>query len=353
MTDAPRTDRNHFRFLNEAAREVGSWLRLVRKRSPALYTVLRIIFFLLLGIASYLVEQVCEGGWTVMLLLALFGILLFLAVFAFDYASAQRINYQFFWKPWILILMLILYIMFLGFRSGYQKIQSADLLTKTNVLYSDVIGNLKTEIADTNSYFVGEFNNLKGQLADAKHDRDHYQEMLAPFEAYALAKYTNAPIDERLELYGQTLSVITNELAGDRPILHLEINGAKCGNYESPKLGTILQYTPTLVNTNRRIALYIVNDSEVTAEKTSIDFIADIDPTNVLADQWLLEPKSANGWNHWHLVATDSYGDVQGWYPQAIIISQHFNQPFLMTQFSIHADRSKTWVYPVSFKFQN
>jgi hypothetical protein len=196
-------------------------------------------------------------------------------------------------------------------------------------------------------------SNLKGQLTDAKQERDKYQMMLAPFEAYAIAKYTNAPLDQRLELYGQTLSAITNALASDKPVLHLEINGTKIGGYESPKPGVRIPSSPILLNTNRQIAMHIFNDSETTAEHISVDFIADIAPTNVLADQWILEPRNANGWNHWHLVATDSYGSFQVWFPQTIEISQNFKQKYLVAQFIIHADRSKSRVYSINCILQN
>ena len=220
-------------------------------------------------------------------------------------------------------------------------------------------GDVDAKIYNATNYWGAELvkrefdiSELKGEMADAKHDRDHYQEMLAPFEAYAIAKYTNAPLDQRLEFYGQTLSVITNELASDKPVIYLEINGTKITSFESPKPGEIMPTTPVLLNTNRQIVLHIFNDSMVTAEHLTIDFMADIDPTNVLSDQWFLEPPSSNGWNHWHLVATDSYGASQAWYPQTIIISQNFNQPILTAQFSIHADRSKTWGYSIKFMLQ-
>jgi hypothetical protein len=177
--------------------------------------------------------------------------------------------------------------------------------------------------------------------------------MLSPFEAFALAKYTNAPIEQRLEMLSATMSLITNALASDRPILHLEINGTKIASCESPKLGENLNLVPILLNTNRQIGLHIFNDSEVTAEHITIDFMAPVDSTNILADQWILEPKNPNGWNQWHSVAADSYGDIQVWSPQTVVISQGFKQRFLTGEFFIHADRSATWAYAVSFIFQN
>jgi len=55
--------------------------------------------------------------------------------------------------------------------------------------------NIDAKLSGITNYFGGELgkrdadiSNLKGQLCDAKQDRDKYQMMLAPFEAMAIAK---------------------------------------------------------------------------------------------------------------------------------------------------------------------
>jgi hypothetical protein len=68
--------------------------------------------------------------------------------------------------------------------------------------------NIDTEISGVTNYFNGEISNLRGQLTDAKQDRDKYQVMLAPFEAMAIAKYTNAPLDQRLDLLANQMGTI-------------------------------------------------------------------------------------------------------------------------------------------------
>jgi hypothetical protein len=186
-------------------------------------------------------------------------------------------------------------------------------------------------------------SNLKGQLTEAKADRDKNQLMLAPFEAMAIAKNTNAPLNQRLDLLVNAMTAVTNAIASDKPVLHLEINGFKFTSYESPKVGDVMPSTSLLLNTNRQIALFVVNDSTVTAEHITVDFVADIDSSNILADQWVLEPKVLGGRNHWHSVATDTQGAMGGWTPQTIVISQTFKNRFLNGQFLIHADRSTTW----------
>ena len=208
------------------------------------------------------------------------------------------------------------------------------------------------KISGLENSFKSQISEIKGQLDDAKQDRDKYQLLLAPFQAMAIAKYTNAPLEQRLELYSQTLSAVTNELESDRPIIHLEINGQKFTSYVSPKLGTAIQLTPLILNTNRQIALQIYNDSETTAEHATVDFMADTDPTNIVADQWTLEPKSSGGMNHWRSVSDESIGSIGNWDFQTITISQNYNQPSLVAQIFIHADRSKTSEYAIGFIIQ-
>jgi hypothetical protein len=211
--------------------------------------------------------------------------------------------------------------------------------------------DVDAKISDATNYFGGVISDLKGQLTDAKSDRDKYELMLAPFQAAALKIYTNAPLDQRLEILASTMNVVTNELANDKPILHLEINGTRPVAFESVKVGEMLPATPILLNTNNQIALAIYNDSQITAEHVSVDFIAAIDPTNVLADQWMLEPKTPSGENHWHLVATDSYGALEFWFPQTITISHNFQQQLLLGRFTIHADHSMSWTYSIALAF--
>lgn len=52
---------------------------------------------------------------------------------------------------------------------------------------------------------------LQGQLKDAKHDRDHYQEMLAPFEAYAMSKYSGNGADALKKLSDDISQMESNE----------------------------------------------------------------------------------------------------------------------------------------------
>jgi len=200
-------------------------------------------------------------------------------------------------------------------------------------------------------------NQLKGELSATKQDRDKYQILLAPYEAYALAKYTNAPIDQRLELLTAAMLSFTNQFNADKPILGLQINGQTinplAGNL---KKGDDLYPNATIqLSTNREISIVVVNDSEATAEHITVDFFAGIDVTNVVANGWLLEVPGANNVNNWRITAEASFGQFEnlylGQYP--IKILPNYKKQFLTAHIRLHSDRSKTFMFVVLFVFPN
>jgi len=218
--------------------------------------------------------------------------------------------------------------------------------------------NVDSKLSGTTNYFSGRIDGLNDELKDAKHDRDHYQEMLAPFQAMAIAKYTNAPMDQRLDLLADGIAKkftnVVQMIERDRPVIHLEVNGVKIQSYESAKPGSLVQMTPMLL-TNRQIQLKVMNDSEVTAEHITISFRGDVESSNVLADQWISSPFGTmpSNWNQWYSKSDNSipYGDW--WAPQTIQISPNFARSNLITEFTVHADRSKNWAYAINFILSN
>src|ERR1017187_10654949 len=89
--------KNHFNRLKKLARPIEIWLRLIRRRIPQFFKFLQIISFVLITIAAWLIEHVCEGGGTVMLLLAILSVLVFVIVVAIVYLVGQRLNLHVFW----------------------------------------------------------------------------------------------------------------------------------------------------------------------------------------------------------------------------------------------------------------
>lgn len=352
-------DRNHFKFLNKITAKISSLLERIRIASAAFYFALQIIFFLLLAIATYFIEQACDKGWTVILLLALFGILFFLAVFAFDYANAKRINHQFFWKPWILILILILYIMFLGLRIGGQRTENARQLQDTNDFFNDIARNLTNTIEATNSYYISKIGKLRdsiselnGELTDAKQDRNHYQEMLAPFEAMAIAKYTNAPMDQRLDLLTESMDSFTNilnEIQSEKPKLQLRINGIILP-YVDNSPGAVVTGTQISIKKTDAISITISNSSVNTASHIVIDFLAPIDPTNIEAVGWSQQPSNGIG-NHWDTMSDFSTAQYESFLASPLKISPNFKAQYLYAQIIYHAENSHAFKAAATFVF--
>ncbi len=213
------------------------------------------------------------------------------------------------------------------------------------ITHSRTEGDIDAKLSGLTNYFNGEISNFKGQLADAKQDRDKYQMMLAPFEAMAIVKYTNAPMEQRLTLLSEMLVSI-------EPELNLEVEGIMLTNITFQLGSPIMPNITIMIGTNRDIPFKVGNVSESTAEHLTIDFVANIDPTNISADQWTLEPKNSDGENHWHLVATDTYGKDETWHTQTIHLKPSWRQNFLLGQIRTHAGRSKTKEYVVLFTFQ-
>jgi hypothetical protein len=147
-------------------------------------------------------------------------------------------------------------------------------------------------------------SDLKGQLTDAKHDRDHYQELLAPFEAYAMAKFTNEPNEERLNLLLKqvefstaSLSNIFTEIEQEKPKLITIINAQKVSS------NMILHITK---QASRGMQFIVMNIGGGTANGISVIFSAPIANSNVvMSGQWYWggpEYETNNAiWNHWDL----------------------------------------------------
>ena len=200
------------------------------------------------------------------------------------------------------------------------------------------------KIAGLTNNFNNQISELKGELTDAKRDRDHYQELLAPFEAMAIAKYTNAPLDQRLDLLTQGMSAITNVLSNiesGKPIFELLIDGFSIANNQTVPL-----------KESREFKIGAGNKGEITAKNTTIDFSAPINATNLIfSTDWQPEPstKQADGteWNHWLAISLISEGKGDAFIAAPLTISTNFSAPFLPLKIKIHSDESKTQIYDI------
>ena len=356
--------KNHFNRLKKLARPIEIWLRLIRRRIPQFFKFLQIIGFVLITIAAWLIEHVCEGGGTVMLFLAILSVLLFVIIFAFDYIVAKRINHQFFWKPWLMIFLLVFVIMFLGLRIGGQRKENARQLQETNDFYADITRNLSNRIDLINSDYTTKagqlhdtISGLNSQLTDAKQERDKYQLMLAPFQAAALKIFTNAPLDQRLDLLADEMGIITNALGvmggfAKQAILELRANGQTNLSYSYADLGQVNEVTNHITMSNVwQIQISILNRSKFPALHGFVDLFAVSDPTNVVATGWQPEP-FAYGRAYWRYDANLSIPKNGEWYVATIIISTNLSQSVLHTQIDFSADNAETKSCFIEFLFK-
>jgi hypothetical protein len=196
------------------------------------------------------------------------------------------------------------------------------------------VNGIDVEISNLTNSFNGQISELKGQLADAKQDRDKYQMMLAPFQAMAIAKYTNAPMDQRLDLLANEMSVITNVLAG------LKLAGLK---FEKPSFIFFLngkQVTNDSIITlpkDRKIIFTIVNKGNITAENLTADFSAPTDATNVDSPGWSEQNSIVNSktmqkieeFSHWTVVSDHSVAPPNGFTTPPLILSKNLSDSYV------------------------
>jgi len=117
----------------------------------------------------------------------------------------------------------------------------------------------------------------KGELKDAKGDRDKYQLMLAPFQAMAIQVYTNVPLDKRLDYFtSQFLTFKTNlltDIEAEKPFFDFFINNRLVTN------GSVIS-----VKESRQLEINIRNSSEISAE--NLNSLALILPVKIFGKEF-------------------------------------------------------------------
>jgi hypothetical protein len=113
---------------------------------------------------------------------------------------------------------------------------------------------------------ANKLESVKGELKDAKQERDKYQVMLAPFEAAALKLYTNVPASEGLQqLSDQILSAQSNLL------ISLESQRPSFDLYNDTRLitnGSIIS-----LKENRTLELHVYNATPCNSRTINRNFL--------------------------------------------------------------------------------
>jgi hypothetical protein len=248
--------------------------------------------------------------------------------------------------------------------------------------------NIDAKLSGITNYFSGELDKkeadiseLRGELSDAKADRDKNQLMLAPFQAMAIAKYTNAPMDQRLDLLAQGMAAITNALGNlhsDIPSFELRVNDST----NSIMSGSVLALSEA-----REIKLWVGNIGNATAENLTIAITAPISSANLNFSGWrpqagiveLNTMKTLDWLGEWRTVSDQSVAIGDAFEAPPLILSKRLTSPSftvgavnqvfhsvgslrfnlptnsvlpaLPVEIRVYADRSKAQVFDLFFTY--
>lgn len=203
---------------------------------------------------------------------------------------------------------------------------------------------------------ASKLESVKGELKDAKQDRDKYQIMLAPFQAMAIKIYTNVPIEERMEFFtvqmSQSQSNILNALESEKPSFELSINDE-----------IVTNGSKIYLKQPRVVRLTVANVSSVTAEQLQIDLEtpSEIDKTNISAGfSWKEEPLSTvknkdnsimpSGY-HWMAKSDFAIAPRHGFALSDLEISTNIPYSGMDVRFDVYAARSKLQTYRITLMF--
>jgi len=327
----------HFNRLDNWVRQFIAFADSFKEKHPTFYWIVQLPLLAIATIASWLLwEFFDEGGWIVIGAIALL-LLILLLVFMWDYFRARRASYQFFFKPWAMLMLMFAATCYLGARhhsqrQAIEKKAETDLTTTTNH-YEKMVSDLDQI---TNSQFA-QMSDLHGQLTEAKADRDKYQMMLAPFQAAALKIYTNEPLQGRLDLLANEVSGLSRDAD-----LQLLINDSTNLIEADVPLGVSIVVSNAFFLTNREISMVVVNSSKYPSVKTRIDFNAEINATNLDTPGWRIQPPGSLGWPHWVYEDDSSIPHNFEWYASSIHVSTNYPSGYFRAECTLSSDNSKT-----------
>jgi hypothetical protein len=199
----------------------------------------------------------------------------------------------------------------------------------------------------TKSGINDKMSDLKGQLTDAKQDRDKYQTMLAPFQAAALKIYTNEPLNRRLDL-------LANEMGEIPKLANVDLVINSSGDFVICDMPSTIPTAASniVILTDRKISVGLYNESKYPAINAFVNFVAPIGTTNVNADGWFTEPQNQDGRNHWQYTVDHSIARYYTHKMSTVDISTNFTPDFFIGEFDIGADNAESKAYLIGFRFQ-
>jgi len=203
---------------------------------------------------------------------------------------------------------------------------------------------IDTEKSNITNYFIGQISELKGQLSDAKQERDKYQLMVVPFQAAALKIYTNEPLEGRLDLLAGELGEMSKQAQ-----IELWINGTTNLILTDGEPGDALVVSNFITLADRKIRIGILNKSKYPAIHANIDFLVPLGPTNFSLPGWDSQPAETPRYSNWRYDSEHSVPRNCVWNISTIEVNTNYSGNFFQGAFTISADNAETKQYYISF----
>jgi hypothetical protein len=182
------------------------------------------------------------------------------------------------------------------------------------------------------------------------------QNALASWIMLAKSGNTNTPLTERLDSLTEGLEEntksLTNMLGASVSIIpkfDVSINGQKIPNSSFP-------YSIINLKRAREIFLTATNMGDVTVDRLTVYFGANLDQTNISSAGWDLSVEGAGllGYLHsWKITAQDILGGGDIFNVSTLTISTNYTLPFFEGLVVVQSPYSKKQIYPVIFIFNN
>jgi len=359
-------------WLHNTCAKIKSWFDNLESKNLFAFWVFKIVGWLFLTVAAILVGDFwphLQWGWIMTVCRWLIGVLILSVFLILDYRKGKLNGLQLFWRPWLLILAFSILFLIIRFQQA-SEINSFNLtLASTNSHFSEKIATLNYQSSSDHDFYSGITNKLHDgivalsqQATDAKNaeqgmrqERDHYHDLLVPFEAFAMAKYTNESVEQSLPLLIASMTAtITNALNGissEKTTICLMLNKTYPINVDNTE-GAIVTNTPFAIVITNAIDFRIKCLSKTTtAINPTIDFISFVDQTNISSDGWALEPRSDDGRNCWQITYNGSIAYPNSFQAKPITILPNFKGRSLPVEILIYADNSIPLEYSVVFVF--
>ena len=199
----------------------------------------------------------------------------------------------------------------------------------------------------TSDSFKDNILDLKGQLFDAKQDRDKFQIMLAPFQAAALKIYTNEPVDKRLDFLAQEI----NESSSLACIFFAINNETNLVEDHTPP-GSVFQINTTniFIINEREIKTELINMGRFPAVNAFVEIFVPnfISITNLNLPGWLPQLPSGQ-FNVWRYNLDSSIPQYFCWNISTIELSSSLENAVFPIHFEVGANNSPIKNYFVLF----